>query len=174
MISPSPSEPQEPQGAETARRLDALPVLHGRRPLGRFLQRVIRALAEVVLPLGPSSPPPDLLHIGRFVARYTCHMPTLLRVALPLGLLTLELGAFVLAPSWKPFSFMSLAARKKYVNRWVHSRLRLFRDLIKGMKGICYLAYYSSPEVQRSLGYTPEEHVRLVTQERLTRYAHEL
>lgn len=168
------SSPSEPQGAESARRLAELPVLHGHRPLGRIYQRIIRALAEVVLPLGPGAPAPDLDAIAAFGARYACYMPTLLRVALPVGLLTLEFGAFLLAPSFLPFSRMSLSRRKRYVRGWVHSRLRLFRDLIKGMKGICYLSYYSSPEVQKFLQYEPEEHVRLVKQERLIRYAHEL
>ena len=165
---------ESPQGAETAARLAALPLIHGRKPLGRFSTRIIRALAEVVLPLGPGAPPADLDAVARYVARYVCYMPSLLRVALPIGLLTLELGAFLLAPSLVPFSAMSLERRKRYVRGWVHSRLRLFRDLIKGMKGICYLAYYSSPEVSRFLHYTPEEHVRLVKQERLVRHAQEL
>jgi len=170
----STSAMPEQQGAESARRFAAMPVIHGHKPLGRLYRGIIRALAEVVLPLGPGAPPADLDAVAVFVARYTCFMPRLLRIALPLGLLTLQVGAFVLAPSLVPFSRMSLPRRKRYVNGWVHSRLRLFRDLIKGMKGICYLAYYSDPAVQRFLEYTPEEHVALVKQERLVRHAQDL
>lgn len=167
----------EPLAAHVAARLASHPRLNGHRPLGRYFQKIIRALVEVVLPRAPNGEPVDAATLDRvtaYAARYTCFMPRLLRLALPIGLLTLQLGAFVLGPSLVPFTAMSVERRRRYVHGWVHSRLRMFRDLIKGMKGICFLPYYSDPAVQRALAYTPEEHVALVKAERLKRHAADL
>jgi hypothetical protein len=97
-------------------------------------------------------------------------MPKLLRVLFPVGLLLLELGALVLAPSLVPFSYMSRARRERYLRGWVHSRFMLFRELIKGVKGLCLFAYYSDPRVAAYLGYEHEPHVQLVKAERLRRF----
>ena len=83
----------------------------------------------------------------------------------------LELGAFFLGPSLVPFSSMSLARRRRYVDGWVHARWRLRRDLIKAVKGLCLLAYYSDARVCARLGYTVETHVADVSAERLRRHA---
>jgi hypothetical protein len=70
-----------------------------------------------------------------------------------------------------PFSAMSLPRRRRYVDGWVHARWRLRRDLIKAVKGLCLLAYYSDARVAARLGYTVEEHVADVSAARLRRHA---
>ena len=56
----------------------------------------------------------------------------------------LELGAFVLAPvAGAVLRRCRCARRRRYVDGWVHARWRLRRDLIKAVKGLCLLAYYS-------------------------------
>jgi hypothetical protein len=102
------------------------------------------------------------------------HMPRLLRTVFPVGLMMLELGAFVLGPSLVPFSFMSAKRRARYVDGWVHARWSLRRDLIKGVKGLCLFGWYSDPRVGAALGYQVDDHVRLVAAERLARHAHDL
>jgi len=139
--------------------------------LGRWSRRVVRALAEVVLPEGSDAPTVPTTQIVDFVASYVPHMPTLLRLLFPVGLMMLELGAFILGPSLLPFSAMSLARRRRYVDGWVHGNWRIRRDLIKAVKGLCLLAYYSDPRVGARLGYAVEAHVADVSAERLRRHA---
>ena len=139
--------------------------------LGAWSRRVVRALAEVVLPEGADAPSLPSNEVVAFVDSYLPHMPRLLRLLFPVGLMMLELGAFVLAPSLVPFSWMSLARRRRYVNGWVHARWRMRRDLIKAVKGLCLLAYYSDPRVTALLGYAVEEHVADVSATRLVRHA---
>ena len=147
----------------------------GRRAwLGPWSRRVVAALAEVVLPVGTDAPTVPTAEVVRFVDGYVPHMPRLLRLLFPVGLMLLELGAFVLGPSPVPFSAMSLARRRRYVDGWVHARWRLRRDLIKAVKGLCLLAYYSDPRVGARLGYTVEEHVATVSAARLSRHAHHI
>ena len=66
---------------------------------------------------------------------------------------------------------MSLARRRRYVEGWVHARWRLRRDLIKAVKGLCLLAYYSDARVRERLGYAVEAHVADVSAARLVRHA---
>ena len=139
--------------------------------LGPWSRRVVRALAEVVLPSGDDAPVLATDEVVRFVADYVPHMPRLLSLLFPVGLMMLELGAFLLAPSLVPFSAMSLTRRRRYVDGWVHARWRLRRDLIKAVKGLCLLAYYSDARVGAKLGYTVESHVADVSAERLRRHA---
>jgi hypothetical protein len=139
--------------------------------LGRWSRRVVRALAEVVLPSGADAPAVPTAHIVDFVVDYVPYMPRLLSMLFPVGLMMLELGAFFLGPSLVPFSAMSLERRRRYVDGWVHARWRLRRDLIKAVKGLCLLAYYSDAQVRAKLGYAVETHVADVSAERLRRHA---
>jgi hypothetical protein len=139
--------------------------------LGAWSRRVVRALAEVVLPAGTDAPALPTSQIVDFVDSFVPHMPRFLRLLFPVGLMMLELGAFVLGPSLLPFSAMSLERRRRYVEGWVHARWRLRRDLIKAVKGLCLIAYYSDPRVSARLGYAVEAHVADVSAERLRRHA---
>jgi hypothetical protein len=145
-----------------------------RRQLGRWSRRTLRAVAEVVTPREHGAPPPDLDGIVAFADDWVRYMPRLFRVLFPVGLMILELGAFLLGPSLVPFSFMSLERRRRYVAAFAHGRSALRRDLIKGIKGLCLLQYYSDPKVSAQLGYHVDEHVTLVRAERLKRHGHEL
>jgi hypothetical protein len=143
-----------------------------KRNLGRWSRRSLRALAEVVIPSGGDAPVVELGMVIDLADEWVRHMPRLLRLLFPVGLMMLELGALLLAPSLVPFSFMSLPRRQRYVAAWAHSRSALRRDLIKGVKGICLFAYYSEPRVAAQLGYHVDEHVGLVRSERLKRHGH--
>ena len=141
------------------------------RALGPWSRRVVRALAEVVLPDGDGAPNVPLDEIVAFADSFVPYLPRLLRLLFPIGLMMLELGAFLIGPSLVPFSAMSLARRRRYVDGWVHARWRLRRDLIKAVKGLCLLAYYSDARVGARLGYAVEAHVADVSAERLRRHA---
>jgi hypothetical protein len=143
-----------------------------KRPaLGAWSRRVVRALAEVVLPEGADAPTLPTSEVVAFVDGFVPHMPRLLRLLFPVGLMMLELGAFFLGPSLTLFSAMSLPRRRRYVDGWVHARWRLRRDLIKAVKGLCLFAYYSDARVAARLGFAVESHVADVSAERLRRHA---
>jgi hypothetical protein len=144
------------------------------RALGPWSRRVVRAVAEVVTPHVDGAPEVETDRIVNFIDDWVPHMPRLFRLLFPVGLMLLELGAFVLGPSLVPFTLMRRARRERYVRAWVSARWHLQRDLIKALKGLCLLCYYSDPRVGKHLGYQVEEHVQLVKAERLRRYGHEL
>jgi hypothetical protein len=141
-----------------------------RHNLGRGSRRTLRALGEVVL---PSDAKIDLDVAVDFTDDWVRYMPRLFRLLFPLGLLLLELGAFLM-PSLVPFSRMSLPRRRRYVDAWARSRSPLLRDLIKGVKGLFLFQYYSQPDVAAQLGYHVDEHVAVVKSERLKRHGHAL
>jgi hypothetical protein len=124
----------------------------------------------VVIPTGAGAPPADLDAIVDFADDWVRYMPRLFRLLFPIGLMLLELGAFWFGPSLVPFSFMSPERRHRYVTGWAHGDSALRRDLIKGVKGLCLLAYYSDPRVGAQLGYHVDEHVALVRVDRLKRH----
>src|SRR5262249_5380909 len=138
-------------------------------------RRIVRALAEAVTPDAECGAPlVETEKLVVFVERLVPKMPRLLGALFPLGLVILELGGLLFAPALRPFSFMPLAKRRHYLSHWLHARSMLQRDLVKGLKGLCLLAYYSDERVQRYLGYQPEQHVELVKAERLRRYGYQL
>jgi hypothetical protein len=141
-----------------------------RRQLGAWSRRALRALCEVVTPQSADAPRVDVDGIVEFADDWVRYMPRLFRTLFPVGLMLLELGALVLGPSLVPFSFMSPERRRRYIAGWTHARSQLRRDLIKGVKAICLFAYYSDPRVAAQLGYHVDEHVALVTAERLKRH----
>jgi hypothetical protein len=145
-----------------------------KRNLGPWSRRTLRALAEVVTPHVAGAPEVPAAEIVDFVDDWVRYMPKLFRLLFPVGLMMLELGAFLLGPSLVPFSLMSAERRARYVNGWVHAGWRLRRDLIKGVKGLVLVKYYSDPRVCAYLGYAVEEHAQLVTAERLKRHGHQL
>ncbi len=143
--------------------------------LSRWPRRIVRALAEAVMPEAASGAPAvETEQLVVFVERLVPKMPRLLGALFPLGLVILELGGLLFAPALAPLSWMPLAKRRRYLHRWLHSRSMLRRDLVKGLKGLCLLAYYSDERVQRYLGYQPVEHVELVKADRLRRYGNQL
>jgi hypothetical protein len=139
--------------------------------LGRGSRRTLRALAEVIVPRDEAAGVVvDLERVVDFVDDMVRYMPRLLRVLFPVGLLLLEYGTFVLLPSLRRFSGLDVAHRERYVRGWVHARMMLRRDLIKGVKGICLFAFYSDPRVMAHLGYRPSEFADVVATDRLLRH----
>src|SRR6185436_5142059 len=109
-------------------------------------RRTLRALAEVICPRDEAAGiVPDLDAAVEFADRLVFEMPRVLQLAFPLGLLLLEWGAHLMLPSLRGFSALDLARRERYVRMWVRSPFALFRDLIKGVKGLCLMAFYSDP-----------------------------
>lgn len=130
--------------------------------LPRHSRKILRALIEVVKPAreGFDLPLEDFMveSMDEFYSYFPFHM----KVGFPLGLLLLEYGTFIFMGRPSRFSRMSMKDREEYVRGWVNSGMALRRDLIKGVKGICLMAYYSHPEVMAHIGYDLEEHLKRV------------
>jgi hypothetical protein len=138
-------------------------------PLSRTARRALGALARVVTPELPAAPL-DADRLVAFVESYRAHMPRGLALAFPLGLWLLEYGTWLFGFSWRPFSALPPARAAAYVERWIRAPGWARRQLIKGVKGLCLVFFYQDPRVLAYLGVDVDEHVRLVSAERLRRY----
>jgi hypothetical protein len=140
-----------------------------RRILSARSRRTLRALAEVVAPRPPGLPVDHDALVD--VADSLCaEMPRGLRALIPIGLLLIEFGTWFWAGTLRRCSRLDLARRERYVRSWVHSTWKLRHDLMKAMKGIILLAFYSDPRVMELIGYRPDAHAKLVAAERLVRH----
>ena len=107
---------------------------------------------------------PDLAdYTVEYIDRYVGYFPPHLKMGFPLGLLLLEYGSFLFAGKLKRFSMLAPEEREKYVKGWIDSRWQLRRELIRGVKALVMVAYYSHPEVMEHIGYDIEEHIAEVT-----------
>jgi hypothetical protein len=144
-----------------------------RKILGKRSRRVLRALAEVVAPRAPGLvvDPESLVDVADSIC---AEMPRFLQLLMPIGLLLIEFGTWFWAGTFRRCSRLDLARRERYVRGWVQSRWAMRRDLIKGVKGLILLGFYSDPRVMELIGYRPEPHGKLVAAERLVRHGHDL
>ena len=124
--------------------------------------RIVRALIEVLKPRKPGFDPPIEDEMLEVVDDFISHLPSHMKLLLPLGLYLLEYGTLIFVPSLKPFSKMSLEKREKYMLSWTESKMALRRDLIKGIKAICMTGFYAHPEIMKHIGYDLEEHLKRI------------
>ena len=127
--------------------------------LSNFSRRTLLALAEVVMPRGENFHLDLREYTVDIVDRFVGYFPIHLRIGFPLGLLLLEFGPILYALKFSRFSSMSLEERESYVAGWVDSKSAARRDLIKGVKGLVLVAFYSHPEVMAYIGYDIEAHI---------------
>src|SRR5262245_51903988 len=115
---------------------------HRSRRLPRPARRALAALTAAVVPRAPELEI-ELEPIVTYVEQFRAHLPRLMRVLFPLGLLLLEYGTLLFGFSWRRFSGLAPDRATAYVESWIASRSWLRRELIKGVKGLCLCAYYS-------------------------------
>ena len=60
----------------------------------------------------------------------------------------------------------------RYFDRWRLSRFPIQRQFIKGIRGLICIGYYELPEVQASIGYTPQQWVDKQRAHRLKTFPH--
>jgi hypothetical protein len=121
--------------------------------------KILRALTEVVMPRGETFDMDLTDHVLEFIDRYVGFFPIHLKIGFPLGLLLLEFGPLIFMRRFKRFSKMSLDEREEYVKGWIDSKMALRRDLLKGVKGLVMVAFYSHPKAMEHIGYDIENHV---------------
>lgn len=130
-----------------------------KRNLSDFSRKILRALAEVVMPRGKNFNLDLNDYSVDIIDRYVGYFPPHLKLGFPLGLMLLEFGPILYMRRFRRFSNMSLEDREKYVELWVDSNSAARRDLIKGVKGLVLVAFYSHPSVMEYIGYDIEAHV---------------
>lgn len=67
---------------------------------------------------------------------------------------------------FRPFSQLSPDRRKTYIERAGHSRIGMFRDLTRVLRGLCYTAYFNLQDTWTDLGYAPESFIQKAIDER--------
>ena len=95
-----------------------------------------------------------------YIDKYVGYFPTHLRLAFPFGLLLLELGPIIYMRKLSRFSKMNFDDRERYIASWVDCNSSTRRDLIKGVKGLVMVAFYSHPTVMEHIDYDIEAHIK--------------
>lgn len=127
--------------------------------LPKWARRTLRALAEVIMPRDDDFNLDLSDYSVDFVDRYVGYFPKHLKLLFPLGLILLEIGPIIFSGKLKFFSNLDLKERERHVDIWVNSRSASRRDLIKGVKGLVLVAFYSHPRVMEYIGYDIEAHI---------------
>ena len=127
--------------------------------LSNWSRNILRALAEVVMPRDDKFKPDLVDYSVEFIDRYVGYFPVHLRLAFPMGLLLLEFGPIIFQRRFTRFSKLPLDERAKHVEMWVESNMAARRDLIKGVKALVLVAFYSHPQVMDHIGYDIQAHI---------------
>lgn len=99
-------------------------------------------------------------------------LPPHARSALRLGLLTYEVGSIPsIRHPGRPASRLGRAEAERYFASWWQSRVPLFRELARGVKGLLCLACYEMPAMKAELDYGPEDWIARVKARRLALYS---
>ena len=122
-----------------------------RKVLGRYGRRVLRAMAEVVVPLDRSSP--DMEPLIERVDDTLCQFPWIRCLAWRFFLLVFEWLGVLYCGRCRPMSFMNANMRRRYVGFFRHTRWFVTRGVMRSLEVLVFLHYYSLPQVERRLGY---------------------
>lgn len=126
--------------------------------LGRTSRRIIAEMAEIVLP--EEGRTEEIMRcVVRYVDDFVPHLPRLMRMTFPLGLLLIQWGTLLTLTALKPFTLLGAKARDRYLKQWGDSRFPLLRALLQGVRGLILSGYYAMPAVYHKIGYTPDQHV---------------
>ncbi|MCP5465003.1 MAG: hypothetical protein H7A33_08275 [Deltaproteobacteria bacterium] len=120
---------------------------------------------------------PDVLQIKNRNAEFLrrCNMmlaefQPLVRFSLILGILFFDRCTFLFFGfGLHRFVNLSLPDQKKYIDRWMHSRVSLFCEIIVGIRGLIMTAYFAHRDVWSYLSYDPNKHIeeRVALRQRL-------
>jgi len=137
-------------------------------------RRVLHALVRTLIPRNAKINFPLEDDMQDFVDGYMDHFPSFLKFLFPLGLYFLEFGTWVFFFSWRRFSRLPAPDRERYIAGWAGSRFFLKRELIKGVRGLALLAFYSDPQVCEAIGYRHQEWIEFAKKRRLESYAEDI
>jgi hypothetical protein len=57
------------------------------------------------------------------------------------------------------FVSLKLEKKKRYVERWLHTKYATLREAFKGMRGLVMVCYFSHHDIWNYIGYHPGAHV---------------
>lgn len=140
--------------------------------LGSGTRRILRGMAEVILPRNDHIQVERCDEVVNYVDNYVLYLPPMLRLGFPLGVWAFQLVSILL--TGLPFTWLSLEKRQRYLDGWAHSTLWWRRDLLKGVKALMMMGFFELPEVMRLINYDIETHVAAVKARRLAQYAQDL
>lgn len=117
-----------------------------------ILRHMIKVVAPQSLDLGYD--PTD--NILKTADNFFDYLPVVLKIGLVIGLHLFNIGSLFYLK--KPFTACEkLEFMKIYYEKWANSPIYLFRTMIKGLKVIILLTYFSERAVWEHLNYYPEE-----------------
>lgn len=123
---------------------------------------ILKNLTGVILPQNDHFHPQVEEKFLHSIEKFIPALPIPLRFGFAAGLYLLELGPLFFLGKLCRFSRLNFRERHQYIEKWMHCRVPLFRDLMKLMKGLVVIHFYDDPRVMEHLGYFIEEHVRQV------------
>lgn len=119
--------------------------------LGRGTRNILRHMADVILPRNERINIDAHDAIVNYVDNFTLYLPPLLKLGFPLGVWVFQIAAVFLMG--RPFTWLSLEDKERYIAGWARSSLWWRRDLLKGVKSVMLIGFYEIPEVHRIIGY---------------------
>lgn len=130
-----------------------------KKNLPGWARKTLGSLIEVIMPRSDEFHPDLKDYILNYVDAYVGYFPKHLKLAFPMGLLLLERGTLLFMGRLTGFSKLDLAERDRYVRGWINSRWQMRRELIRGVKGLVMVAFYSHPVVMEHIGYDIKGHI---------------
>lgn len=117
-------------------------------------QKIVRAFAEVIIPLDAKSREMDLTieKIGDHLKFFSKDM----RLAWRASILLLEFAAFFYYGKCKTMTMMDPVLRGRYADAWHHTRWSVKRTIKRFIETVISTNYYALPDVCKRIGYTPK------------------
>ena len=119
--------------------------------LWKHERRILRAFAEVLVPLDAASPETEPL-IDR-IDDTLRHFPWFKRLGWRSCLWAFELLAFFYYGHCRLMSLMNTDLRRRYVEAFHRTRWSVKRVMKRALEGVVFGHYYSLPQVERRVGY---------------------
>ncbi len=124
-----------------------------RKRLSRYERRIAASFSASLLSLPDDSP--ELAPLMDRIEDLLKHFTKDMRLAWSLCLWALEFLAIFYYASFKPMSRMSPELRLRYVSAWHNTWWSVKRTIKRFLEAVVFMNYYSLPEVERRVGYTP-------------------
>src|SRR5215831_12173811 len=127
--------------------------------------RILRAVVAAIRPRGHGFDQPIDDDVLAEIDGFMPHMPTPLRIGLPLGLRLVEFGPPLFARRWQRFSTLPIADAQRYLEGF-QAAGGLRGALMMGLRSLVFLAFYQHPQVLGSLGVDWEGRARAMLRRR--------
>ncbi|MFA4873888.1 MAG: GMC family oxidoreductase [bacterium] len=124
-----------------------------RRTLSSYEHRIAASLAAILIPLPDDSP--EMGPLLDQIDDHLRHFSKDTRLSWRLCLWMLELFAIFYYASFTRMSRMKPDLRKRYIEAWHNTWWSVKRTVKRFLEAVIFMNYYSLPDVERRIGYTP-------------------